>query len=72
MNIIAEKGFHMGAFWNPYGGIVCNHKKLTKKEVFQLKRKWSEQLQIPDSPFNGRWAKFKKTLFLFSTDLNIL
>lgn len=56
----------MGAFWNPYGGIIVSDKKLKKKEASQLKRKWSEQPQNSDSPFNGWWKKIKRAVTLFS------
>lgn len=63
---ILLRGLIMGAFWNPYGGIVVSDKKLKKKEVSQLKRKWSEQPQSSGGPFNAWWKKIKSVLIPFS------
>lgn len=49
----------MGGFWNPNGGFVVSDKKLSKKEVLQLKQKWSENRQFPWNPFKGWWKKLK-------------
>jgi hypothetical protein len=56
----------MGAFWNPHGGVVLNDKKLSKKEVSQLKREWLGQLQISGSPVVKLWKKLKMVVILFS------
>ena len=49
----------MGAFWNPHGGIIVGDRRLLKKEVSLLKRKWSENLQLPFSPLRRWWKKIK-------------
>ena len=41
----------MGAFWNPNGGFIVGNRRLSKKEVAVLKRKWSEN---PRSAFTTR------------------
>ena len=54
----------MGAFWNPHGGIVFGSKKLTKKEVSLLKRKWSAKRKVTARPFIGWWKKFKRIILV--------
>ena len=49
----------MGAFWNPNGGIILSDRKLSKKEVSVLKRKWSKNHQSLSSPLKGWWKKIK-------------
>ena len=49
----------MGAFWNPNGGFIVNEKKLSKKEVAVLKRKWSENPQLQFSRMRRWWGNFK-------------
>lgn len=49
----------MGAFWNPNGGFIINGRRLSKKEVADLKRRWSENPQLPSSPLKGWWNKIK-------------
>jgi len=57
----------MGAFWNPYGGLMVSGRSLSKKEVSLLKRKWSERLQFSTSPLQRWWHKIKKVAsILFS------
>jgi hypothetical protein len=50
----------MGAFWNPYGGIVVSEKQLEKAKVSLLKPTWPEQLQSSISPFDGWWKRLRK------------
>jgi hypothetical protein len=45
----------MGAFWNPNGGIMAGGRSLSKREVSLLKRKWSENHQLPFNPLEG-WS----------------
>jgi len=47
----------MGAFWNPNGGIIVNGKRLSKKEVGNLKRKWSEHTKFSISLLQRWWRK---------------
>jgi hypothetical protein len=57
----------MGAFWNPNGGIIIDGKRLSKKEVALLKRKWSTNHQLPFIPLKGWWNKIKfAVLAIFS------
>jgi len=56
----------MGAFWNPYGGVVLNDKTLSKKEVSHLKRKWLAKLPISVSPVIRWWKKIRMVIILFS------
>ena len=56
----------MGAFWNPLGGAVLSDKKLSKKEVSDLKRGWLAQSQISKRPIVRWWKKFKLMINLFS------
>ncbi len=56
----------MGAFWNPHGGVVLNDKKLSKKEVSHLKRKWLAQPHTSVSPVVKWWKKLKMVIILFS------
>jgi hypothetical protein len=56
----------MGAFWNPYSGIILNNRRLSKREVSRLKRSWSKQLRLSEMNFFGRCMKAKNTIaFLF-------
>jgi hypothetical protein len=55
---IDERCF-MGAFWNPNGGIMVSDRRLSKKEMKLLKRKWSENHQLPFNPLKGWWNKIK-------------
>ena len=55
----------MGAFWNPYGGVVLNGKKLTKKEVSLLKSKSLVHLPLSVSPVVKWWNKLKMVIILF-------
>jgi len=50
----------MGAFWNPYGGLMVSGRSLSKKEVSILKRKWSVNHRCPFNPLKG-W--FNKIMF---------
>ena len=52
----------MGAFWNPNGGFIVNRRKLSKNEVAVLKRKWSENPQLP---FSHWWGKIKFAVLAF-------
>ena len=56
----------MGAFWNPHGGVVLSDKKLSKKEVSNLKREWLGHPQISKSPVAKWWKNFKRVINLFS------
>lgn len=57
----------MGAFWNPNGGIMVSDRRLSKKEVAVLKRKWSEKPQLPMGTLKRWWANIKiAVLALFS------
>ncbi|MGD2013128.1 MAG: hypothetical protein PVH37_02760 [Desulfobacterales bacterium] len=56
----------MGAFWNPHGGVVLNGKKLTKKEVSNLKSKSLTRLPISVSPVVKWWNKLKMVIILFT------
>ena len=49
----------MGAFWNPNGGFILGNRRLSKKEVAVLKRKWSEHPQYPFSHLRRWWGKIK-------------
>jgi hypothetical protein len=55
----------MGAFWNPRGGVVLGDKKLTKKELTDLKGSWLAHLPISVSPVVKWWKKFKMVIILF-------
>ena len=55
----------MGAFWNPHGGVVLGDKKLTKKELSDLKGRWLAHLPISGSPVGKWWKKFKMVIILF-------
>jgi hypothetical protein len=52
----------MGAFWNPHGGVVFGSKKLTKKEVSNLKRKWSAQRDANIYRIIGWWHQLQRLL----------
>jgi len=57
----------MGAFWNPYGGINVNERRLSKREVSALKRNWSKNRQLPFGPLRRWWGNIKiVVLTLFS------
>jgi hypothetical protein len=57
----------MGAFWNPNGGFIVNGKRLSKKEVVGLKRKWSENPRFLFGPLKRWWGNIKiVVLALFS------
>ena len=56
----------MGAFWNPHGGVVLSDKKLSKAELFHVKRKWLPQFQISANPVIRFWKKLKIVVILFS------
>ena len=49
----------MGGFWNPNGGFIASDKRLSKKEVAVLKRKWSQKPQLPFRPLRAWWMKIK-------------
>jgi hypothetical protein len=49
----------MGAFWNPNGGIMLSGRRLSKKEVSLLKRKWSEHPQFSTSHLQHWWRRIK-------------
>ena len=55
---IDERCF-MGAFWNPNGGFIVSDRKLSKKEVAVLKRRWSENPQLQFSQLGRWWDKIK-------------
>ena len=55
----------MGAFWNPYGGIIVNDRRLSKREVSLLKRTWSKQLRFSEMIRHEWWEKTKKTIKSF-------
>jgi hypothetical protein len=57
----------MGAFWNPNGGLIVNGRRLSKKEMSALNRKWSENRQLPITPLKRWWGNIKfVVLALFS------
>jgi len=57
----------MGAFWNPNGGFIVGDRRLSKKEVAVLKRKWSENPRLPFVPLRRWWGNIKiVVLTLFS------
>ena len=57
----------MGAFWNPNGGIIVSDRRLSKKEVAVLKRKWSKSPQLSFSTLERWWGNIKMVvLTLFS------
>ena len=47
----------MGAFWNPNGGLIVSGRSPSKREMSILKRKWSENHQLPFNPLKGWWHK---------------
>ena len=49
----------MGAFWNPNGGFIVNGKSLSKKDVSVLKRRWSNNRQLPLGLLSGLWTNVK-------------
>ena len=49
----------MGAFWNPNGGFILGNRRLSKKEVAVLKRKWSENPQLAFRQLGRWWGKIK-------------
>jgi hypothetical protein len=55
----------MGAFWNPNGGIIIDGKRLSKKEVSLLKRKWSGHCQVSSGFWSRFWAKAKLLILIF-------
>jgi hypothetical protein len=52
----------VGAFWNPYSGIIINGRRLSKREVSRLKRSWSKQLRLSEMNFFGWFRKAKETI----------
>jgi hypothetical protein len=56
----------MGAFWNPNGGFTVNGKSLSKKEVSALKRRWSNNRQIPIGPLKRWWSNIKFVVFVLA------
>jgi len=55
----------MGAFWNPNGGLIVNGRRLSKKELSALKRRWSDNRQSSVSPFNRWWGNLKFVVLAF-------
>jgi hypothetical protein len=49
----------MGAFWNPNGGFIVNGKSLSKKDVSALKRRWSNNRQLPFGLLSRLWTSVK-------------
>jgi hypothetical protein len=49
----------MGAFWNPNGGLTANGRRLPKKELSALKRRWSDNRQLSVGPFKRWWGNIK-------------
>ena len=49
----------MGALWNPNGGFIVNGRRLSKKEVSDLKKNWSDNCQLAIGPFRRWWGNIK-------------
>jgi len=57
----------MGAFWNPYGGLIVNGRRLSKTEVSALKRNWARKPQLQSGSLKRWWENVKfVVLALFS------
>ena len=49
----------MGAFWNPNGGLIVEGRRLSRREVVDLKRNWSNNRQLPIGPLKRWWGNIK-------------